>query len=244
MCRMILAVGKFNTDWLIQDFILMASDQNEKHEKNIDKEFKHGDGWGIAYLSKDEFKIFRSTKAVYEDAQIEQFRNLKTNFVILHARKTSKGDVVLENVHPFEYKLNGHHYLFFHNGTIREEMDYDYQYQPVGTTDSERLFYYLLTNTNGQVTENELRSKLNSLKDYTAANFMLSDGKITYASSWYAENPKYYTLKVFQKSDSVILASEVLPHYKADDWLKLENQDIVSVRTSNLSVKINGTSDG
>jgi hypothetical protein len=30
-----------------------------------------------------------------------------------------------------------------------------------------------------------------------------------------------------------------LPHYNADDWLKLENHDIVTVRTSNLKVKIN-----
>jgi len=241
---MIFAVGNINVDWLIQDFLKLASDQNEQHEKNIDKVFKHGDGWGIAHLSNGQINTFRATEPVYDDSKIEQFKNLNTNFVILHARKASKGNVIIQNVHPFECSLNGHHYIFFHNGTIRDEITFDKRFQSVGTTDSERLFYYLLTNGNDQLTENELRSKLNSLKDFTAANFILTDGKITYASSWYAENPKYYTLKVLQKSDSVILASEVLPHYQADDWLKLENQDIVSVRTSNLSVKINGTFDG
>ena len=39
MCRMLFAAGNFNIDWVIQDFILMASDQNEKHEKNMDKIF-------------------------------------------------------------------------------------------------------------------------------------------------------------------------------------------------------------
>jgi predicted glutamine amidotransferase len=239
MCRMIFAVGKFNMDWLIQDFILMAFDQNEKHEKNIDKEFKHGDGWGIAYLEGNEIKIDRSIKAVYEDDQINQYKNLETNFVILHARKASKGTVNIQNVHPFECKLNGNHYLFFHNGTIRDEIHFDNQFQPVGTTDSERLFYSFLSNTNGQLTEKTLRSRLIEIRDFTAANFMLTDGRLTYVSSWYSANPKYYTFRVLQKPGLVVIASEVLLHYKAEDWLKLENHDIVTVRTSNLKVKIN-----
>jgi len=234
-----LAVGQVNTDWLVQDFILMASDQNEKHEENIDREFKHGDGWGIAYLNKNKFKIFRSEKAVYEDSQIEQFKNIETNFLILHARKATTGKVVLKNVHPFEYKMNGHHYCFFHNGTVRDEIHFENRFQPVGTTDSERLFYHLLTDTNGYITESQLRSRLSSIQDFTAANFMLTDGALTYVTSWYSENPNYYTFKVLQKPGIVIVSSEVLPHYKSDDWSRLKNQDIVSVRTSDLKVEIN-----
>ncbi len=238
MCRMLFAVGNFNIDWLIQDFILMASDQNEQHEHNIDKECKHGDGWGIAYLENNEFKIFRSTRAVYEDDRIDQFKKIKSNLVVLHARKASKGNVEIQNVHPFEYQLNGNQYLLFHNGTIRDKLNFDYQFHPLGTTDSERLFYYLLTNSNGQVTSDLLKSKLNRLKDFTAANFILSDGKTTYAGNWYSENPNYYTLKMLEKPGLVVVASEVLPHYKTESWHKLGNHDIVSVRTTDLSVQI------
>jgi len=240
MCRMLVAVGNFNIDYLIQDFILMASDQNEKHENNVDKEFKHGDGWGIAYFENHEIKVFRSTKAVFEDPQVDQFRNLKTNFVILHARKASKGSVETQNVHPFEHKLNGNHYLFFHNGTIRDEIHFDNHFQPVGKTDSERLFYSFLSDTNGQLTEKTLRSRLTEIRDFTAANFILTDGEVTYASSWYSENPNYYTLKVLQTPGRVIVASEVLPHYKTADWLRLKNHDIVSVRTADLRVEVRG----
>jgi predicted glutamine amidotransferase len=238
MCRMLFAAGNFNIDGVIQDFILMASDQNEKHEKNRDKIFKHGDGWGIAYLEDDRLKVFRSTKAVYKDDQINQFKNLQSNLVILHARKASKGSVNIKNVHPFECKLNGHHYFFFHNGTIRDEILFDPQFHPMGKTDSERLFYYLLTNTNGELTEDDLRVKLNSIKNFTAANFILSDGAISYFTSWYAENQNYYTLKLLQKNDCVIVASEILSHYKTGDWRKLDNHDIICVQTSGLSVKI------
>jgi len=236
MCRMIFAVGKINVGCLIDDFITLASDQNEKHEKNIDKEFKHGDGWGIAYLENNEFKIFRSPNAVYEDSQIYQFKNLTTNFLVLHARKASKGDVVLENVHPFEQKINNRHYLFIHNGTIRDDLIFDDQFQLISTTDSERLFYFILSNTNGQMTGKTIRSSLIEIKDFTAANFILTDGGTTYASTWYAENPNYYNLKMMRKQEMVVIASEVLPHYQAEDWQKSSNQDIVSVRTADLGV--------
>jgi predicted glutamine amidotransferase len=236
---MLVAVGNFNIDYLIQDFILMAADQNEKHEKNIDQEFKHGDGWGIAYLDQGELKTFRSTKAAFEDDQIDQFKNLQSELVILHARKASKGNIDIHNVHPFECQLNGSRYLFFHNGTIHDELVYDSAFTPVGATDSEKLFYYLLTNSNGQLTSAFLKSKLEKFKDYTAANFILTDGKITYSGNWYSENPNYYSLKVLQKQGLIVLASEELPHYKTDDWKTLENQDIVSVGTSDLDIKIN-----
>jgi predicted glutamine amidotransferase len=239
MCRMLVAAGNFNIDHLINDFILMAADQNEKHEKNIDQEFKHGDGWGIAYLENNALQVFRSTKAVYEDDQIDQFNKIQSNLVILHARKASQGAVSLQNVHPFEHKLDGHQHLFFHNGSILDELNFDRQFHPLGETDSERLFYYLLTNSNGQLTLAFLKSKLDRIKKFTAANFILSDGKITFASNWYSENPSYYTLKVLQNPGLVIVASEVLPHYKTEDWMKLRNQDIASVGTSDLSVKIN-----
>jgi predicted glutamine amidotransferase len=205
----------------------------------MDQEFKHGDGWGIAYLENNEFKIFRSTRAVYEDDQIDQFKKLQSNLVILHARKASKGNVDIHNVHPFECTLNGHQYLFFHNGTIHDELVYDSTFKPVGATDSEKLFYYLLTNSNGQLTPAFLKSKLEKLTDFTAANFILTDGKITYSGNWYSENPNYYSLKVLQKPGLMMVASEKLPHYKTEDWIRLKNQDIVSVGTSDLDIKIN-----
>lgn len=241
MCRMLVAIGNINTDWLIQDFILMAADQNEKHEKNQDQEFKHGDGWGIAYLENGELKVFRSPKAVYDDDQINQFKNLQSDLVILHARKASRGNVAIRNVHPFECQLNGRRYLFFHNGTIHDELPFENTFKPISATDSEQLFYYLLSNSNGQLSTSFFKSKLEKLTDFTAANFILTNGKMTYAGNWHSENPNYYTMKVLQKPGLVIVASEALPNYETKEWMKLRNQDIASVRTSDLSVIIDRT---
>jgi len=72
MCRMIFAAGKFDVNWLIDDIKKMASDNNEKHEENAHSEFKHSDGWGIAYLDGNRLKTFRSEKAIYEDSYIHE----------------------------------------------------------------------------------------------------------------------------------------------------------------------------
>lgn len=244
MCRMLVAIGNFNIDHLLQDFVRMAADQNERHEKNAENEFKHGDGWGMAYLENDQLKIFRSTKAVFEDDQILQFKKLKSNLVILHARKASKGTVDIHNVHPFECWLEGHHYIFFHNGTIHDEVVFDNQFTPLGTTDSERLFYFLLTNSNGQLTPAFLQSKLDRLQNFSAANFILSDGKMTYAGNWYSENPVYYGMKMLQQPGLVIVASEILPHFNSDEWNTLKNQDLVSISNEELNVHLYSSRSG
>ncbi len=237
MCRMLIALGNFNIEALIHDFILMAADQNERHENNIDGPYKHGDGWGTAYLENGQLKIFRSTQPVYEDDRINQFKNSKSNLVILHARKASKGRVDIRNVHPFECQLHGHRYLFFHNGTIHDPLPFDSDFTPKSDTDSERLFYYLLSGSHGQLSSDHLKAKLTQLKNYTAANFILTDGETNFAGNWYSENPNYYTMKLLRKPELVIVASEVLPHYRAENWIKLENRDVVLIpsRTDGIS---------
>lgn len=236
MCRMLFASGNFNMDWVIQDLLLMASDQNEKHEKNRTDEFIHGDGWGIAYPDAGELKVFKSPRPIYKDSKIDQFRTLKTSLVILHARKASRGEVDIKNVHPFALELNGSRYQFFHNGTIKENLPFDRRFVPLGNTDSEALLYFLASVDEEPFGIKSLRLKLEKIKDLTAANCILSNGKISYFTCWYSADPIYYTLKVLKKPDFVCVASEILPHYRGGDWYSLENKSIFSVRSHDLEL--------
>lgn len=238
MCRMLIALGKFDTNHLIDDFIGMAADQNERHEKNADQPFQHGDGWGIAYLENRDLRVFRSPKAVYDDPQIDQFRNLQTRLLLLHARKASRGHVELRNVHPFQCQFRGRSYVFCHNGTIHDPLPFDDEFLPVSDTDSERLFLYLLSESECRLSPESMQAKLATLRRYTAANFLLTDGETAYAGNWYAENPIYYTMKLLHQPELIIVASEVLPHYRQADWKKLKNRNIVSLQTGDLAIKI------
>lgn len=239
MCRMLFACGNFNPDWIIQDFILMANDQNEKHEKNQTCEFKHGDGWGIVFRKEHELQVFKSPRPVYEDDRIDQFRALKTDLVILHARKASKGAVEIKNVHPFVLELSDQRFLFCHNGTVRDPLPFESGFVPQGSTDSEALLYFIASLGGMPISLKSLRSKLEGIQDFTAANFMLTDGKTSYFACWHAVDPIYYTLKMLKSSDFICISSEILPHYRHRKWQPLDNKSIILLQDSDFSV-VNG----
>ena len=228
MCRMLIAVGEVNISNLIDDFVLIASDKNERHENNEDKDFPHGDGWGISYVEDNQIKLYKSIKPCYEDKTIHSFKKINSPLYLLHARRGSVGSVKMENVHPFQY-LN---YIFCHNGTVKEELQYDNIFTPQGDTDSERLFYYLLSNMNNGLDENIIYEKLSKVKNFMGMNCFVTDGNTRFIVNWYAKKkPNYYTFKVLKEEKYIIIASEILPHFKSSNWKKLENHDILRLNT-------------
>lgn len=233
MCRMILGAGEFDSNVLIDDFITMASDRNEKHEHNIDKEFKHGDGWGIAYLDNGFLSVHKSADSCYEDERINEFRELNTPLLLMHARRGSKGVRKLENVHPFRAK----DHVFFHNGTVKEPLHFNNDYQPHGETDSEQLLYYLLSTNEPIISINSLAERLDKINNYSGMNTLLSDGRVTYVTNWFAYNPNYYTMKLLRTVKFVLISSEVLPGYKDYAWERLANRTILRVETNGLMVE-------
>ena len=225
MCRMIFAKGKFDVNMLIDDMIIMALDKNERHEENADKIFQHGDGWGLCYLQNSELIVHRSVRPIFDDPAIDQFRSLKTDMFILHARHASLGKVVPANVHPFESQR----YVFFHNGTIYEALPFDREFHPRGTTDSERYFYYLISSKNQEIDRLQLQEKLTRLTDFSGANFILTTGQKTFIANWYAINPRYYTMKKMSENSTTIISSEILPHFSQKNWEPLKNHDILEI---------------
>jgi predicted glutamine amidotransferase len=67
--------------------------------------------------------------------------------VIAHIRKATQGAVALENTHPFQRELWGRYWIFAHNGNLTDFLPpLDGSFTPVGQTDSERAFCWLLQN--------------------------------------------------------------------------------------------------
>ena len=70
---------------------------------------------------------------------------IKSLNVIAHIRKATQGQVALENCHPFVRELWGRYWVFAHNGDLKDfQPMLDGPYRPVGNTDSELAFCYLL----------------------------------------------------------------------------------------------------
>ena len=107
----------------------------------------HGDGWGVAFYEGRGCRTFHDPNASAESEIAHLIRNysIKSLTVVCHIRRANRGRVSLENTHPFTRELGGRIWTFAYNGQLRgiKKRPLNY-YQPVGTTDSEYAFCWLL----------------------------------------------------------------------------------------------------
>lgn len=107
----------------------------------------HSDGFGIAFFEDKACRLFVDNQSAVESPLAELIRNypIKSRNVIAHIRKATQGKINLENSHPFMRELWGRHWIFAHNGDLKDfHPQLSGQFQPVGNTDSERAFCYVL----------------------------------------------------------------------------------------------------
>ena len=107
----------------------------------------HADGWGIAFYERQGCRLFHdpAPSAHSPMAHFIQTYPIKSKNVIAHIRKASRGKVCVENTHPFHRELWGHTWVFAHNGLLRNVKRRRLTwYQPIGSTDSEHAFCYIL----------------------------------------------------------------------------------------------------
>lgn len=107
----------------------------------------HADGWGIAFFEGKGVRLFLDPQPSVRSSIAELVRNypIRSLNVIAHIRKATQGIVTLENTHPFMRELWGKYWVFAHNGNLPEFLPtLDGCYIPVGNTDSELIFCWLL----------------------------------------------------------------------------------------------------
>ncbi|MDT8442328.1 MAG: class II glutamine amidotransferase [Desulfuromonadales bacterium] len=107
----------------------------------------HGDGWGIGFFEGKGARLFLDPQPSAHSPLAELVRSypIRSLNVVAHIRKATEGITSLENTHPFQRELWGRHWLFAHNGHLPEfRPDMPDWFTPVGSTDSERLFCWLL----------------------------------------------------------------------------------------------------
>lgn len=112
----------------------------------------HGHGWGVADYRDTVPIIEKQTWAAWHG---EHFRKTAARVyartVVAHVRQATVGGTTIENTHPFRHGR----WIFAHNGTIPhfdrvrdqmiEHIDPDLRNDIKGVTDSEHVFYFLLT---------------------------------------------------------------------------------------------------
>ena len=154
----------------------------------------HTDGWGIAFFEGKGTRLFLDHQPSCYSPVAELVRGypIRSTNVIAHIRKATQGPVGLENTHPFMRELWGRYWIFAHNGNLLDfapQLDGDFL--PVGQTDSERAFCWLLQELRRRFHDNPapgdffaaLHELTLQIARYGEFNFLLSNGERLYAHS-------------------------------------------------------------
>jgi len=163
---------------------------------------EHVDGWGIAFFEGRGLRHFVDHQPAADSPVAELIRRypIKSRNVIAHIRKATQGKVALENCHPFVRELWGRYWVFAHNGDLQGfHPRLHASFRPVGSTDSERAFCWLLQELAkshaGVPSVAELTLTLRELTPGIAKhgrfNYLLSNGDALWAhcstNLWYVE---------------------------------------------------------
>ncbi len=128
-----------------QNALMQQSQQDEAGSPN-------GHGWGVADYRDGLPLIEKQTWAAFHGEQFKKTAaRVYAHTVVAHVRRATVGGTSIENTHPFSHGK----WIFAHNGTVpnflevRDRMlpkiDPVLQNDIKGTTDSEHVFYYLLS---------------------------------------------------------------------------------------------------
>jgi predicted glutamine amidotransferase len=153
---------------------------------------EHKDGFGIAFFESRGLRHFIDRDAALHSPVAEMIKRypIKSEVVIAHIRKATEGSVALQNCHPFVRELWGRYWVFAHNGDLKHYHPRLHgSFRPVGDTDSERAFCWLmqeLAKAHAQVPSiDELACTLRELLPQPAAhgsfNVLLSNGEALFA---------------------------------------------------------------
>ena len=188
---------------------------------------EHKDGFGIAFFEDRGLRHFIDRDGAIGSpvAQMIKRYPIKSEVVIAHIRKATVGSVALQNCHPFVRELWGRYWVFAHNGDLKDYQPRLHgQFRPVGDTDSERAFCWLMQELAkahaGVPTVDELSCTLRELLPQPARhgtfNVLLSNGQALWAHGttklWSVERAHPFTAATLADEDlSVDFAAHTTP---------------------------------
>ena len=153
---------------------------------------EHKDGFGIAFFEGSGLRHFIDHQGARSSpvAELVKHYPIRSQNVIAHIRKATQGRVALENTHPFVRELWGRYWVFAHNGNL---VDFNPRlhaaFKPVGATDSERAFCWLMQEMakahcdvpSVEELSHTLRELMPQLARHGTFNMLLSNGQALWA---------------------------------------------------------------
>lgn len=217
----------------------------------------HKDGWGAAFYKGKTAQVFLDPEPCSKSGLAEFLKKnpIRSEISLAHIRKANSGKVDLVNTHPFQRELWGSLWVFAHNGQCKKIKKKKINlFRPIGTTDSEYLFCYLLDRIKSKfpsrpsetILRSFLKNLLVSLHPFGVMNLLFSDSQFLYV--FCSTNLHFITRKApfgkaklkdraltidFSKETNpkdivTVIATEALT--KNEEWNKLTKGDFVVFR--------------
>lgn len=186
---------------------------------------RHANGWGMAVFYGNSVSLekepVQAIKSTYLKERLQQ--NITVKNMIAHIRLATRGNMEYVNCHPFVLRDDsGRCWTLAHNGTIFDYPRHDpYLHWQEGSTDSERILYFLVDQVNRcqqeagrPLTGGErftlLDGLVSDMSKGNKLNLLIYDGELLYVHTNYADS-LYYS----QREDTLFFATAPLDNR---DW--------------------------
>jgi glutamine amidotransferase len=138
----------------------------------VNQSEQHPDGWGVAYFQQGVPHLVKTADTAVADSLFQRLSGVvRSETVLAHLRKATHGELSMINSHPFQHG----NWCFAHNGGIpgfedyRDELtaqiDPDLRGFILGDTDSEVIFYAILSALRKRVDLDETNPPLEAVKE-------------------------------------------------------------------------------
>ncbi len=155
----------------------------------------HPDGWGMAALDDNDSSFLKESVSAFKSDKLKGILEgeIENKNLIAHIRLATVGYDEYNNTHPFRGRdKSGREWTFVHNGTIFEgDILVPYLYRQKGSTDSERIFLYLIERMNNEIEKKGwalgseerfqvIQSLVKELAAHNKLNLIIFDGEFMY----------------------------------------------------------------
>jgi len=251
MCRWMAYKGQ---SIYLEDWLLNSNHSLIEQSKSADmsKYEVNGDGFGVGwYGQKPEPGLFKSIRPAWNNTNLKSLAaQVSSPLFMAHVRAATGTPIQETNSHPFQYK----NWLMVHNGVIHDfglvkkelvsHITAEYFPCIVGSTDSEILFYLLLSNGLQNDVHRAVKKTI-GLIDSIAANHSIkfalhmtlgiSDGQSLWAvrfSSNFKSSTLFYSLESVNEKTQLLVVSE--PMNKCEiSWVPVEENSILHFDENN-----------
>ena len=158
----------------------------------------HADGWGVAFYEGRDARLFKEPSPAVESRCLGFItaQDYRSSIIIGHIRRANPAAFgrTSANTHPFSRELFGRVWVFAHNGklsAVKGEPRFALtRFHPVGETDSEHAFCFLLDrlseaggSPDARAVVSVLSGPVQDLAQLGELNFLMSDGVHLFAYS-------------------------------------------------------------